>query len=38
MTPGLAGMEDRLVFRHEAARMETGEGKRLEEKNSPSFT
>lgn len=38
MTPGLAGTEDRPAFRHEAARMETGEGKRLEEKDSPSFT
>lgn len=38
MTPGLAGMEDRLAFRLAAARMETGEGKRLEEKDSPSFT
>lgn len=38
MTPGLAGREDRLAFRREAARMETGEDERLEEKDSPSFT
>lgn len=38
MTPGLAGTEDRFAFRREAARMETVEGERLEEKDSPSFT
>lgn len=38
VTPDLAGLEDRLAFRCEAARMETGEGKRLEKKDSPSST
>lgn len=36
MTPGLAGVEGRVAFRLETARMETGEG--LEEEDSPSFT
>jgi hypothetical protein len=38
VTPSLAGTEDRLAFSHDAARTETGEGERLEEKDSPSLT
>lgn len=38
VTPGLAGVEGRVAFRLETARMETGEGQRLEEEDSPSFT
>lgn len=38
MTPDLTGVEGRVAFRLQTVGMETGEGERLEEEDSPSFT
>lgn len=38
VTPRLAGVEGKVAFRLETVRTETGEGERLEEEDSPSFT